>query len=375
MTGLALYLSTCFGLPHYMMLLSLIPAVYFRKEEIAHYIIQIKSGQIIFSRAIWIITGIALFTFLNALFHGHFSSLSYPILLLLTAFIAGAFRPEDLRIISWMAAIEAIVCIVEISLKIPSIFPWIETKTAAIDSGLLYQNRVYGLSDESSNAAQKMMFGLFALSIAPFQIKKIASLIPGVLILMGILITFNRTVILVSVLYLVLNFISLATVRPINREQVKMLLYIIIGAFGLVLALVLKGGSEVMAQFTRGTGILDMAGRSDIWTYCLDFIVSHPILGNGSEKWYFGAYHAHNSYLQIAASHGIIVLFGFIVVVFWGINRNNIIRVICILLYSVFQYGFGWGISLLDIFFLAMLTKKDLFRNLRTGIEPSFVKN
>lgn len=376
MTGLALYLSTCFGLPHYWILFSIIPAVYFRKEEIAVYLTEIKSGKINWSKSMWIIAGIAIFTLLNALFHSHFTSLTYPILMLLSAFIAGAFRSVDLKMISWMAAIEALVCIAEFSLKMPSIFPWIETKNAALDSGLLYQNRVYGLSDESSNAAQKMMLGLFAFSATiNFQWKKLFSLIPGMLIFIGIIITFNRTVIIVSVLYLVLNFISLSTVRPISREQVKMQLYMIIGAFGFVLALLLKGKTEILAQFTRGTGILEMAGRSDIWTYCLDFILSHPVLGNGSEKWYFGAYHAHNSYLQIAASHGLIVLFGFILLIFWGIKRNNLIRVVCILIYSVFQYGFGWGISLMDLFLLALLMNTKLFQNNRSAIDPGFVKN
>jgi hypothetical protein len=371
MTGAFLYLSASFGLPHWVMLCAFIPAIYLNRNEIAVKIQSILAGRIEFTNGLWILLGISTFVGINAIFHFNFEALVYPALLFSSGLMALGLSRNDFRWIASFAAIEAIVCMIEYSLQLPSILPWIETKGMLTDSGLLYQNRVYGISDESSNAAQKMLLGLLALPVFVNDKDQKLKIALSILIGAGLVLSFNRTVLLVTAVYLFASFVVEFGKRPLSKTKVRKLSIFLLAGLGFIFALLIVGGDKILAQFTRGTGALEMAGRSDVWIYCKDFILSNPLWGNAAEKWYFGSYHAHNSYLQIAASYGIPALFGYLLLIVTGINQGNAIRISCLLVYSFFQYGFGWAFSLFDLFLLSLI----LHPNSLTGHSPCLYKN
>ena len=111
-------------------------------------------------------------------------------------------------------------------------------------------------------------------------------------------------------------------------------------------------------QFTRGSGGVELSGRSEIWTFFLLFISDNFIFGNGSVKLYAeGGMHAHNSFLQLLANNGIVLSFLYIAWLGININKNNFIYVISILIFSTAQYGVFWGTSVMDItLFLLLFT-------------------
>jgi O-antigen ligase len=97
----------------------------------------------------------------------------------------------------------------------------------------------------------------------------------------------------------------------------------------------------------------------------IQFIGEHKWFGFGSDKLLFKAIdqdekklkliHAHNSFLQLLASNGIIISFLFLGILFFIWTKKNLLLLIPILLYSCFQYGIFWGFSLLDVFFFSIL--------------------
>ena len=65
-------------------------------------------------------------------------------------------------------------------------------------------------------------------------------------------------------------------------------------------------------------------------------------------------YHAHNSYLEIYGTHGIISLFRIAHLFIW-IGVNNYTFAVAPLVYSLTQTGLFWNISYMDIVVLAVL--------------------
>jgi O-antigen ligase len=113
------------------------------------------------------------------------------------------------------------------------------------------------------------------------------------------------------------------------------------------------------------TNGINTSGRTLIWANFLQFIEQNLWFGNGSDKLYFKEIdhenkkfklvHAHNSYLEFLATHGLILsgFFGFILLCLW--RRKNSIFIVSILFFSIFQYGIFWGFSLLDLVFTSFL--------------------
>jgi O-antigen ligase len=129
-------------------------------------------------------------------------------------------------------------------------------------------------------------------------------------------------------------------------------------AFGFTVLgfLVVEFSETIINQFTRNTQKVDLSGREKIWAQYIDQILSNPWFGNASHKVWF-KYHAHNSFLQLIATNGIIIsifYFGFIVT---HARRNNLIYLAVMMVYSFFQYGIFWGISIIDIVFYVFLLK------------------
>jgi len=128
-------------------------------------------------------------------------------------------------------------------------------------------------------------------------------------------------------------------------------------------------GSKIYDQFTRGTKKIELAGRPDIWARYFKFIESNKYFGNYSQKLEVNLnmndqkQHSHNSFIQVAANHGLIIASLFLILLFGNITRRNYIYIIALAIYSLAQYGIFWGFSITDIvlfiFFQGTLLSND----------------
>ncbi|MDG1349535.1 MAG: O-antigen ligase family protein [Crocinitomicaceae bacterium] len=117
--------------------------------------------------------------------------------------------------------------------------------------------------------------------------------------------------------------------------------------------------------FYNSTKGINTSGRTLIWMNYFQYINEHKWFGYGSDKLLFKTInqddkklkliHAHNSFLQILASNGILITLLFLSITFFIWTKKNFLILIPILVYSCFQYGIFWGFSLLDVFFFGIL--------------------
>jgi len=126
---------------------------------------------------------------------------------------------------------------------------------------------------------------------------------------------------------------------------------------------VFQVADTILFQFARGNDSVDVSGRDEIWGLMFRFIKEHPLFGNGSihyKVYYSGGsiIHAHNSFIQLLADHGVIISSIFLLLVLSKIKKGNIIYVFSIFLTSMAQYTIFWGYSVIDVFFYALLCNK-----------------
>jgi len=114
---------------------------------------------------------------------------------------------------------------------------------------------------------------------------------------------------------------------------------------------------ELISQLTRNTGKIELTGREYLWADFYLFIQDHLVYGNNSVKLWLDGYHAHNSYIEVIATNGIFISLLYFVLIYRNIRKSNWVYVIPIMVFSLTQYGFFWGISLMDILFYVILFK------------------
>ncbi len=213
---------------------------------------------------------------------------------------------------------------------------------------LMYYFRPFGLSGNSSTMALKIFV---AILITFFLFDRVKRPKLTLLVLYGFcLVTFNRTAMMATLL--VSCSIYLIYVFSIRKSGRRLLPHVVI--WGVFLLLAGQYFGDAVLQLTRGgnstSGVL--TGRGQIWASAISFIAEHPILGNHSMAFrvpYFGKQmHCHNSFLQIAATHGLISLL-LVFYVFSGVRLRNLIFVGGILVFSLTQYGVFWNFSYLDL--------------------------
>ncbi|MBL4625704.1 MAG: O-antigen ligase family protein [Flavobacteriales bacterium] len=280
----------------------------------------------------------------------------FCLLILLTYWAGIGFKQQDLKLIIYCVGIESLFVIAEYFMGVSTFFTGLELYTEFGDSQLMYARRPLGLSVNSSVAAVKLLLGYLLIDYSKF--KGVLINVIRVLIIAAIVFTFNRsTMVALVAYYLILaarNFIKLKW--PLK----SVLFYSTIGLVGVALIGIASYTyiDEIVSQFTRNQGSVELSGREKIWEFYFKFISENFLYGNGSYKFWFGNYHAHNSYIQIVATHGVILSLFYVVLIIRGINKENIVYVFPILIYSLAQYGLFWGISLLDILFFVFLYGK-----------------
>lgn len=336
------------------------------------------------------------------------------------------FNETTKKIIIGFVLLEIFVSVFEFLTAQRTLFFQEEIKSVfSYDS--LYKSRVYGFASNSPIFALRIFIALtFVFQV---QLKAFLKVLAYVILIVGILVSFNRTIILISALLIFLGFIR--SFVPVISNGVKQLKSAVFIQFSLLLVvlIVLVQIPYIKYSFTKGDSsektevpetwkidkdqltcadqhTLDMkdipdlnlpvwmgvsasessekmntSGRTIIWLNFMSFIFEHPLNGNGTHKVSLRILnkkreieyiHAHNSFLQYAATNGLIMLFLMLLLLFLKWNWRNSILIFCIIIYSQLQYGIFWGISLLDIYFIYLIcsTKNSLpFGNNRANSE------
>jgi len=268
-----------------------------------------------------------------------------------------SLNEQDIKIFFLCLAIECFFGFYEYSLGITTILPGGNLQEFSSDE-MLYDKRAFGLSTNSSAFAAKLLFAFFVL----IQFKDIVSkriwIVLCLSFLGGMFVSFNRTIIVVFVFFIICIYFN--KIKNLFKKNKLIAFSIVMVISFLFVYIITKEGSEIYRQFNRGSDEeLYLSGRPIIWEAFFDFISNHLLMGNGSAHllvpYYSGPIHAHNSFIQLIADHGIPLSIYFLIVIFSKVNRKNIIVCISIFIASMVQYEIFWGFSATDVFFYAFL--------------------
>ena len=263
---------------------------------------------------------------------------------------------NDLKKIALLIILESVSIFIEIYLGETTIFTSNPDYRSGLSFDALYLIRPFGLSDGTNSMGGKLLIAIVLLDYfwTPSKFKQIAK----IFLFAALIIVFSRTAIYAAILHYAIYFIRYSKIK-----HKAITLATIIAIIGIINFLIIDIPWEVVTeQLNRGKedGI-DLSYRDVIWSDCWQFITSHPLFGNGSSRYYIWLNtaqmfeHAHNSFLNLIATNGIIIS-GILLV--WLIARQpvaNIKVTLPIIIFSLGQFGIFWGISFMDIIFLYLI--------------------
>ena len=359
MTGLLIYLPTTAYFPQFFFLVAFFYVlIRDRKLLLASFTEFRNKPKHPVNWNFLIIVLIILFSTINRLIHWDtFSGMDgffpYFILLIPTYVIAISFRKSDAKLLVGLVALESVIVILEgfygVSTFDSSLAGFVEFS----EGDLAYFQRPLGISLASSHIASKLFMAWLLIDFFKFKNKLWWAV--KALLLVAIVLTFNRSVLLSLSVYLVLFYaVSFFTLKYKLENAVVGLIAGIVGFFGIVIALIIKGAS-IINQVTRNTGKIELTGREYLWKDFGEFILEHLVYGNNSVKLWMDGYHAHNSYIEVIATNGVFIALLYFILIYRNIKLSNWVFVMPILIFGITQYAFFWGISLTDILFWVIL--------------------
>lgn len=307
-----------------------------------------------------------------------------------------------------MTALESIIGLGEYVTGVRSFFLEADPLNVIKDYSLLYNSRVFGLSVNSSILAYKVFLAFILIDFVHF--KRYFAWILRIALTLGLFLSFSRVIVILVLLYWLLNSISMLRLGFRRALQESSFLFMAgLLCLNLIFIVQLKdqltrGGHDAESSFAGATTFeepepqtcadkhaipmkpgtmieteqglgdrifmsaenIQSSGRKQIWLNYINFSEKHLLFGNGSDKlmlrrWLslqgkFKLVHAHNSYLQLLASNGIIIslLYFLFYFAFW--KTKNYLPILIIALYSFANYGIFWGFSYMDLIFIILLS-------------------
>jgi hypothetical protein len=226
----------------------------------------------------------------------------------------------------------------------------------AAESLLLYDNRVFGLSSNSSIFAEKIFLSLLLVVAVPGMFKR--RTLPLLFIAAGLFFSFNRTAISSTLLFLVL----LATAGRLNWRNVALG----VGVIAVIGAVIGVNIDTLVLQFTRGGDELSHSELSRLyfWQKALELLADDPLFGNGSltfrvEDFVTGLpQHTHNSFLMLFATHGLLIPLPLVAYILLNLRVTNWRVVAAMFSFSLTQYFVFWNLSVPDIVFFYFLGRQ-----------------
>lgn len=308
----------------------------------------------------------SLLALLNVLFNlgefdpgRHGSSLAV-ILVVAVALLAPSIPDRALKVFVVATCLEVLVGALEYQMGQVALTAGqvdLSNQELTLDSAYLYDLRVFGLSANSSLLAEKIFLSILLTVAVPDLFRR--RWLPLTLLALGLYLSFNRTAIACTLLFLLLN---------IRREHLS--------GWRLVLGLsAVLGGlvavainlEDLVLQFTRGNA--EELSHSELsrlyfWAKSLDLINENPFFGNGSltfrvEDFVTGLpQHTHNSFLMLTATHGLLPAALLLLYVAINVNRFNWRVIVATLAFSMTQYFVFWNLSVPDMIFFWFLGQR-----------------
>jgi hypothetical protein len=269
--------------------------------------------------------------------------------LLSTAVAGPRFRQSFVLLVIF----EVAMGLVESWLGVRSVLPHVAVpRTEMGESDLLYLNRVFGLSTNSSAFAAKVLWSMVLIGFKKWELGTLRAgdYVAYLLLLSGFAVNFSRAACAAAVLSALIfawqhgRFVGSVAVGFVS--------------LGLMLA-----WNQILMEVSRGVNGVDLSDRDQIGAAFLEFIRERPWFGNFGAKYFIALpgqaggseiYHAHNSFLQVAATSGLPLL----AVLCLGClqaRQQRLLLVLPLLGYSMLQYGVFWGASVYDQLFWAVL--------------------
>jgi len=355
----SLYLPTIFLFPHWTYIFAIILAAF-----------KLKYYQ--FYQSDLLVFYFAFFSIINNIYgliagidlsETSFSFLGVPLIIVMLIMA----RIMDHNIVKWLILfifIEALVVIFESYIGKQYIFDGQYWGQTIYKTDLLYYNRPFGLSSNSSDIGQKIFLGLLLFFYFNIFKDKLTSYFWGVVFFIlniALILNLNRASMLaVFTMYLLILVFHLF-LSGFSRRSI---LYFFVFT-SCILFFVFNYADEFIFQITRGGMTIDkdITSRRLLWETAIQHILNNPFFGNNSITYRISLLsggnlenqHAHNSFLMLLATHGILVAIPLIIYTLSKIKRYNIPYVFPIFVYSFFQYGIFWNMSLMDIVFFTIL--------------------
>ncbi|MHA7829957.1 MAG: O-antigen ligase family protein [Flagellimonas sp.] len=273
-------------------------------------------------------------------------------------------RKRTLYIVIYLVVFEVFIGVLEYFIGVRSFIPSVREAVAGQNpfgfNGLLYYSRVSGLSSNSSVFAIKIMVSLMMLQFLGPRNKKEGFFLYGFLGV-GLLLTFTRSVyVALAAFFLMINYKRIIrAVFRFLRGKAKWIYFAVISIFISGIIFLISKLDVLLQQMNRGMKKVDLSSRDSVFQRFSDFFWDNPLLGNGSYKLWIGingkVFHAHNVFMQIMTTNGVLIGSMYFLMVLININKYNINYIIPILIISLFQYAIFWGISFVDLFFFSFL--------------------
>lgn len=352
-----IYLSSTEFAPHFLQLIVL-PILFFANKK--EFKLTGNYSLILFLVYCCIINEIIGLIFLSTTISNYFYVVPYFIFIYFTIILSRNIKFLVVKWILLFICLEIILGFIQLQLGIKSFTNSVEL----LNDGILMNQRVSGISGNSSGLAQKTFFALM-LFVAFLDKIRFNKYIFFLIIFTGLIITFNRTFIFTSILFILLSYRY--KIKFIISSRFKRLL-IYSSIFGVIIILTYSYNDLIIKQLLRGRSEITesmsaFSERDMLYRYFFDFIKQNPILGNNSFKLNYTTFdgrvlHAHNSYLQLFANNGIFIGSIFLTFIIRLVNRNNYIYVLPILVSGLLQYSVFWGTSFADVFFYFFIFSK-----------------
>lgn len=367
LTAVTLYASTVFGFTNHLLALAVIP-LYLRRKTVLQY----SKKDIAFFSMLLIIV---MLTVINNTFGFFISEKLSPPYFVFTLFSFCFYKLVGKKVLQWLflfIIIELVCAFIQYYMGISTFFSSSQQYFEFANDALYYRKSA-GLSSSSSVLSYKVLIGFFIVDLI-FQSGKLR-LLCYLMLSAGLIVTFNRTAIIAAIAFLLISNFHYLKSLFFSYRRIYLLPILLTIAFATIPIIF----GFFINEFSRGnvnSGV-DLSYRTIVWLHYIDFISDNTFLGNYSYKYIsnlsvagYGqhSFHAHNSFLMILSSHGLLIGPLFLLLVFSQISRSNVKYIIPIFIYSFAQYGIFWGLSFLDVLFAYFLMGNRKVSSNREGI-------
>lgn len=384
--GIILWFTTVYQMPQKFIWITFIIFAAFR--------VQIKNvSSLRVKAAVGCLITIAIISLISQMIYDY-STLLQPrppfyILYIFTFFAAIQLTKKDFEVFFLLVAIEGCLVVVQYLMGVNTFFTNNPDFRSAVWSVNIYSGRPFGLSDSIPSMGYKIVVALlyFISSLKTSKLSKSQFLIFS-LLMVSLMINFHRSSILGFGLFILAYSFFNKTKRWAVPSIASILVYIslalsrgyigpfIVSLFGHIgpPSAIQNGAGELIAPVMYSSSY-----RTAIFKATTTFIENNLLFGNHCLKFFTFIQemkieeHAHNSFLQILATSGLFISLLYFGYLFIGINKRNWIWALPFFAISMTQYGIFWGISLLDVFFIAFLYTKDFEQKPRfwkSGLAP-----